>query len=178
LADFVVLMAHDYDTKHINSQEMQYFKGETPLAPIKDIYFAIKYALNGGAGVPKEKLLLQLSFSASQWQFGNGIVLNSEPYSPDYSKIINRMKDPNTTIKSFNYSEAYQAPYLKYESEGISNIIWYEDERSVAAKANLARMFGIEGLSFWRLGIIPNFSSQEDDAYNLDVWKTIQEIIQ
>ncbi|MDF2841569.1 MAG: hypothetical protein K0Q99_2341, partial [Clostridia bacterium] len=163
LADFVVLMAHDYDSKKISSQEMMYFKGETPLAPIKDIYFAIKYALNGGAGVPKEKLLLQISFSSSQWQFKNGALLNSTPYNPEYAKIINRMKDPNTTTKSIQYSEAYQSPYLTYEAEGVSNIIWYEDERSVAAKIKLAKMFGIEGLSFWRLGTIPDFSAQEDD---------------
>lgn len=176
LADYVVLMAHDYDPKHISEQEMQYFKGETPLAPIKDIYFAIKYALNGGAGVPKDKLLLQISFSAAQWQFSNGSTLNNAPYSPEYSKIISRMKDMNTTVKSFNYSETYQAPYLTYEADGVSNIIWYEDERSVAAKAKLAKLFGIEGLSFWRLGIIPNFSAAEDEAYKLDVWSVIQEL--
>ena len=176
LADYVILMAHDYETKRISSQEMEYFKGETPLAPIKDVYLAIKYALNAGTGVPKEKLLLQMSFSAAQWQFKNGTVSNSEPYSPEYIKIINRMKDASTTIKSSNYSEIYQAPYLTYEDEGIRNIVWYEDERSIAAKIKLAKMFGLGGLSFWRLGTIPNFSAPEDDAYNLDVWSIIQEL--
>lgn len=174
LADFVILMAHDYDTKHLKSEEIAQFKGETPLAPINNIYYAIKYALNGGAGVPKDKLILQISFSASQWQFKDNTVLNTEPYNPDYIKIINRMKDTNTTVKAFNYSEIYEAPYLTYEAEGIKNIIWYEDERSVAAKAKLAKMFGIKGLSFWRLGTIPDFSGLENDAYNLDIMNYIQ----
>ena len=174
LADYVILMAHDYDTKHLKSEEIAQFKGETPLAPINNIYYAIKYALNGGAGVPKDKLILQISFSASQWQFKDNTVLNTEPYNPDYIKIINRMKDTNTTVKAFNYSEIYEAPYLTYEAEGIKNIIWYEDERSVAAKTKLAKMFGIKGLSFWRLGTIPDFSGLENDAYNLDIMNYIQ----
>jgi spore germination protein YaaH len=177
LVDFVILMAHDYEPKNLSTQEIQYFKGETPLAPIRDVYYAIKYTLNGGVGVPKEKLLLQVSFSAAQWQFDkNGILLNSSPYTPDYVKIINRMKDANTVTKSFNYSETYQAPYLTYEAEGVRNIIWYEDERSVAAKAQLAKMFGLKGLSFWRLGTIPNFNGAENDAYNLDVMNYIQSL--
>ena len=177
LADYVVLMAHDYEPKNLSAQEMEYFKGETPLTPIKDIYLAIKNTLNGGTGIPKEKLLLQVSFSAAQWQFDmSGIVLNSSPYTPDYTKIVNRMKDANTIIKSFNYSETYQAPYLSYEAEGVRNIIWYEDERSVAAKAKLAKKFGIKGLSFWRLGTIPDFSGVENDAYNLDMMNYIQSL--
>lgn len=177
LVDFVILMAHDYEPKKLSTQEIQYFKGETPLAPIKDIYYAIKYTLNGGIGVPKEKLLLQVSFSAAQWQFDkNGILLNTSPYTPDYVKIVNRMKDANTVTKSLKYSETYQAPYITYEAEGVRNIIWYEDERSVAAKVQLAKMFGIKGLSFWRLGTIPNFSGAENDAYNLDVMNYIQSL--
>jgi spore germination protein YaaH len=176
LADYVILMAHDYEPKHISSQEIQNFKGETPLAPIADIYYAIKYAINGGAGVPKDKLLLQINFSAAQWQFKNDIALNNTPYSPEYIKIINRMKDPNTSSKSFNYSELYQAPYFTYEAEGVRNIIWYEDERSVAAKAKLAKLFGLEGLSFWRLGTIPDYASSEDDAYLLDIMTTIENL--
>lgn len=175
LSDFVILMAHDYDTKHIKSGEIPQFKGETPLAPINNIYYALKYALNGGAGIPKEKLILQISFSASQWQFKDNIVLNTEPYIPEYIKIVNRMKDSNTSQKAFNYSELYEAPYFTYESEGTKNIIWYEDERSVAAKAKLAKMFGIKGLSFWRLGTIPDFSGAENDANNLDIINLIIE---
>jgi spore germination protein YaaH len=86
------------------------------------------------------------------------------------------MKDSNTIQKAFNYSELYEAPYLTYEAEDIKNIIWYEDERSVAAKAKLAKMFGIKGLSFWRLGTIPDFSEVENDAYNLDIMNYIQSL--
>ncbi|MGB7604941.1 MAG: glycosyl hydrolase family 18 protein [Lutisporaceae bacterium] len=172
-ADYVILMAHDYDPKYISSQDMQSFKGETPLAPIKDIYYAIKYAINGGQGVPKEKLILQINFSVAQWQFKNGVALNNTPYNPEYYKIVNRMADTNTEVKTFNYSEVYQAPYFIYEAEGIKNIIWYEDERSIEAKARLAKMLGLQGISFWRLGLIPDYPNAEYEKYNMDIWSII-----
>lgn len=172
-ADYVILMAHDYDPKYISSQEMQSFKGETPLAPIKDVYYAIKYAINGGKGVPKEKLILQINFSVAQWQFKNGLVLNNTPYNPEYYKIVNRMADTNTEIKSFNYSEVYQAPYFIYETDGVKNIIWYEDERSIEAKIRLAKLLGLQGVSFWRLGLIPDYPNAEYEKFNLDIWSII-----
>lgn len=173
-ADFVILMAHDYDPKLISSAEMPSFKGETPLAPIKDVYYAIKYTLNGGQGVPKEKLILQMSFSAAQWQFKNGTAINNTPYNPEYNKIVNRMADPNTKVKTFNYSQLYQAPYFIYEADGITNKIWYEDERSIDAKARLARLLGLQGISFWRLGLIPDYPGAENDQFNLDIWSVIE----
>ncbi len=172
-ADYVILMAHDYDPKYISSQDMQSFKGETPLAPIKDVYYAIKYAINGGQGVPKEKLILQINFSVAQWQFENGSALNNKPYNPEYYKIVNRMADVNTEAQSFNYSKLYEAPYFIYESEGIKNIIWYEDERSIEAKAKLAKMLGLQGISFWRLGLIPDYPDAEYEKYKLDIWSII-----
>lgn len=173
-ADYVILMAHDYEPKYLSSPEMHSFKGETPLAPIEEVYLAIKYTINGGQGVPKEKLLLQINFSAAQWQFKDGVPLNNAPYNPEYYKIVNRMADPNTTSKVFNYSEMYQAPYFTYEADGIKNIIWYEDERSVGAKMRLARLLGLEGVSFWRLGLIPDYAGPQNEQFNLDLWSIIE----
>lgn len=176
MADYVVLMAHDYDAKKLAPAEMEYFKGATPLAPINDVYYAIKYTLDNGLGVPKNKLLLQISFGATQWQFRDNKPLNNQPYNPDYSKLVGRMIDPNTTVKDINYSDKYQSPYFEYENEGIQNIIWYEDERSVAAKTKLAQMFGLGGVSFWRMGIIPDFAAAEQAGTALNVWKLIDEL--
>ena len=45
--------------------------------------------------------------------------------------------------------------------------MWYEDARSVADKLQLARMFGISGVSLWRVGTIPASSGY-------DVWSAVQ----
>lgn len=48
--------------------------------------------------------------------------------------------------------------------------MWYEDAQSIMAKVKLAHMFGVDGLSIWRLGIIPNYA----DAQSYDVWSAVQ----
>ena len=47
-------------------------------------------------------------------------------------------------------------------------MVWYENSDSIQAKCDLARYFGIGGVSLWRLGLVPNYSDQ-----HLDVWQTI-----
>ena len=48
-------------------------------------------------------------------------------------------------------------PYIEYTvDDGRHYKLWYEDTQSVAAKLQLARMFGITGVSVWRLGTIPD----------------------
>ena len=49
--------------------------------------------------------------------------------------------------------------------------LWYEDARSVTDKIELARMFGVNGVSLWRIGNIPSYA--EDAALYYDVWPAI-----
>ncbi|WP_157047580.1 hypothetical protein [Cellulosilyticum ruminicola] len=49
-----------------------------------------------------------------------------------------------------------QDTYATYVANYISNVIWYEDERSVTAKVDLAKLLGISDISYWRLGNMAN----------------------
>ena len=65
------------------------------------------------------------------------------------------------------YDTAARNPYALYTTEDGSRYkIWYENEQSVADKIQLARMFGVNGVSLWRIGSIPNA-----DGY--DVWSAV-----
>ena len=65
-------------------------------------------------------------------------------------------------------------PYASYTNaqDNTQNILWYEDERSIAAKAELARLMGIRGLSLWRLGTIP-----VDSANGLNIWNAADQAV-
>lgn len=106
-----------------------------------------------------------------------GKVINKTAFRPSYEQLRNRMvKNEPSSELSIRYSERLQNPWLTYynSGDGTNNIIWYEDARSVNAKIELAKMFGINGISLWRLGNIPDYNDEESSKLNLNVWNTIR----
>ena len=99
-----------------------------------------------------------------------GKVINRYPYRPTYEQLYNRFK----TGVSLNYSSISQNPYAVFTSEeGARNVIWYENQRSIAEKIKLAKLFGIKGLSIWRLGNIPDFPDTSQTNMQLNIWEEI-----
>ncbi len=172
LADKVILMAHDYAAITLTQSEMDAGFTTTPVSPFYEIYAALKAATDPDTGVTdKSKLALAVNFSVIQWKLTDGKVINATAYKPDLDAVYSRMTDPNAVI---NYAEKYQNPYITYHNEidNTDNIAWYEDTRSVDAKMALARMFGVTGLSVWRLGMIPAYPDPEGRQiwYDLPAW--------
>lgn len=151
VADHVILMAHDYGAKTLNLREQQAGMTTTPLTPIDDVYIALIEAKN--AITDSNKIALQFSFASLQWQKQNGTVLNSTAYTPSYDKIIERVAKTGTVV---SFDPYYQCTSAAYTENGVSNVIWYEDAKSIKAKMDLAKLLGITNFSYWRLGMIPN----------------------
>lgn len=153
VCDKVILMAHDYAPKSLTKVEQELGIVMTPLTPINEIFKSLSKITDPISGVQdKNKIVLQISYASTQWQVKNGKVINEKPYTPTYDKIYERLNNPSTNQL---YSDQYQNPYATYEQDGIKNIIWYENEKSVQAKIDLAKFLGVEGISYWRLGSIP-----------------------
>lgn len=50
------------------------------------------------------------------------------------------------------YDEIVQAPHYSYTTpEGVNQVVWYEDERSVRAKLSLVDEFNLSGISIWTI---------------------------
>ncbi len=179
VADRVILMAHDYNAVSLTEGEMAIGYNDTPLTPISEIYFALKAITDKETGVEdRSKIWLQLSFDAVQWKMVDGKVVNQKAYRPSYSQIWERMNknEPGSEL-SIKYVDKLQNPLLSYynSSDGTDNRIWYEDSRSVSAKIALAKMFGVNGISLWRLGNIPDFEETGEGRNYLDIWGSIKE---
>ncbi|MCK9217834.1 MAG: S-layer homology domain-containing protein [Firmicutes bacterium] len=173
IADKVILMAHDYYAKQLTEAEMEMGYTITPLTPIDDIYWALKQITDKDKGVQHlEKILVQLSFDSVQWKLKGGKVINKYPYSPDYEAIRRRLLEEDTEIK---YLEVYENPYATFynKEDETGNIVWYEDSRSINAKLKMIKMFGIEGISLWRLGNIPDYEDMSGKNIYLDIWQQI-----
>lgn len=169
LADRVILMAYDYDATALTEAEMAQGYTSTPLSPLNQVYQAVRACLAGG--IPADKLLLGVSMDTAQWKLTNGAVINATAYHPSYAAVSARLSTGCTVVYP-NYS---YNPYATYtdSSDNTQNILWFENQSSIAAKAELARLMGLKGLSVWRLGTIPT-----DGSNGLNIWQTLMAAVQ
>ncbi len=172
LADKVILMVSDYYAKSLTQAEMDMGYTMTPLSPLNEVYYGLKQITDPNTGVgDTSKIWLQVSMDTVQWKLQDGKVINQTPYHPTYDAVSARLA---MGVEDFYPNYSYN-PYARYhdDSDNTDNVLWYEDARSIQAKLELARLFGIQGVSVWRLGTIPN-----EYANNLNVWQTITQEVQ
>jgi len=110
------------------------------------------------------KIAVAFSFQNIGWRIDeNNRVISSLPVIVSNETVIARKAQQSTV---FGWSEVHQNPYIIYTTEAGERIfLWYQDARSVEAKLALARGFGINGASIWRMGIVPNEATW-------DVWES------
>lgn len=158
LADKVILMAHDYNPRSLSGFEGTTYYKTTALAPIDQVYESLRAATDPSTGVQDvSKLVLAISCSTLAWQIdGSGKLLSPTPAHPAVDTVYKRLKQPDTVM---GWSDDYQSPTAAYTTEdGERYFLWYEDSRSAASKVQLAKLFGIRGVSIWRLGTVPNYT--------------------
>ena len=169
--DKVILMAHDYQWTSVPDSYVGTSRTDSPVTPFSSIYTALREITDPETGVAdRSKIALAISFGTAGFHVDeNGLLLETTIYHPAPETIARRLAQPDTVI---TYDEKYRNPVALYTTEDGSRYrLWYEDARSVTDKIELARMFGITGVSLWRLGTIPNYTG---DGLNYDVWSAVQ----
>ncbi len=102
------------------------------------------------AVVPREKLWVALSLAGSDWLLPEPRVASVRRvtrlhYGKVQALLAARAGKPG-------WSEREQAPFLDYEEDGRRHRLWYEDERSLAAKLDALRGAGIARAAIWYVG--------------------------
>lgn len=170
ICDKLILMAHDYQwtpaeaAKHVGTANT-----DSPLAPFPQVYRALRAVTDPVTGVAdRSKIALAISFGSAGFHIdGNGILLGDTVYHPSKETLAQRLQQSDTLVE---YSQRYRSPAAVYTAEdGNRYRVWYENSQSVLDKLQLARMFGITGVSLWRLGAIPA-------STGYDVWSAIQSV--
>ena len=167
ICDKVILMAHDYQWISVPQSYVGTGNTDSPLTPIAQVYEALRDITDPETGVEDvSRVALALSFNSAGFRIDEaGRLLDTTIYRPGTATLAQRLAQPDTVV---TYSEKYRNPYALYTGDdGARYKVWYEDSRSVADKLQLARMFGVTGVSLWRVGIIPASSGY-------DVWSAIQ----
>lgn len=144
--DFILLMAYGYRTANSTVPG--------PTAPIAWVNSTVAYAVSQ---IPAKKLLLGVAWYGYDWNLTAGPPARAMLFSDTMSAASRFGATPE-------YDEPSQTAVLKYTQNGQQHQVWYEDQRSVAAKMKLVEKYGLAGVGGWRLG-------QEDPAV-WDQWKS------
>lgn len=164
--DKVILMAHDYQWQTAPQDNLNTPLTDTPVAPIDAVEDALRAVTDPETGVADVgKVALAIAFSSAGVEVDEeGNLLSTTVYSPGPSTLAQRLAQEDAEP---GWAEGYQSPYVYYHDEnGRRYRVWYEDERSVAAKVELCYRYGVTGLSLWRLGTVPDYD-------NYDVWSRV-----
>ena len=194
--DRVILMAHDYEpVGRLQKQQVNQYMGYDALEPIYSMapILPIRQALNELAEeAPNQaelsKLWLQITFDSAQWRYDvnskedwenlpKDTLSREERLTPLYKSIKDRVdnKDGKGQNLTYGYNNELQTPYLQYynTSDQSFNIILYEDSRSISAKLELAKAYGLGGISVWSLANVPDYTDSNGLKYRLDGWTTL-----
>ncbi len=165
VCDKVILMAHDYQFPSIPSGYVGTANTYSPVTPLNEIYTALQHLVDPETGVrDRSKAALQISFGTAGFHVDeNGRLLETAIYHPGTATIAQRLGQSDSVRVWDEYS---RNPCLNYTVGGERYLLWYEDAQSVSEKLRLARMLGVDGVSVWRLGLIPMYPEREQ----YDVW--------
>ena len=157
-ADKLLLMAHNYAPLSMpeNLLGSEYYK-TSALTPIASVYRSLRDVTDPVTGVADlSKVSLNLSLSAMAWETDSaGKLVSTAPIYPALSTVYSRLSGPCQR----GWSQTLKNPYVTYDTESGQHIfLWYEDQRSVEAKLELARLLGVTSVSVWRLGQVPEYT--------------------
>lgn len=141
VADRVRVMAYDY---HWATSAAG---GVAPLSWVREV------AAFATSVIPAGKVNLGMPLYGYDWagKVGEGVTW-------EYAEA--RRKQHGATLQ---HSSDGAEPWFTYNSGGTSRTVWYSDAKSTAAKLKVVDTYGLQGLTFWRLG-------GEDPA----VWTTVR----
>ncbi|UOQ91723.1 LysM peptidoglycan-binding domain-containing protein [Halobacillus shinanisalinarum] len=136
IVDFVVLMTYEWG-----------WAGGRPwaIAPINEVREVLDYAVTV---IPRSKILMGIPLYGRVWEI------------PWVEGTTARTISPKEAVQlaarygvAIQYNKQYQSPFFRYVGEnGQRYEVWFEDARSVEAKYETIKSYGLRGAAFWSLG--------------------------
>ena len=114
------------------------------VAPINMVRRVVDYAVTE---IPREKISLGIPNYGYDWPlpFERGITR---------ARTINNLEAVQMAIDfgvEIQFDETAQSPYFRYWQYGVQHEVWFEDARSIKAKFDLIKEYGLAGAGYWQL---------------------------
>ena len=148
----ILYSAHDYeahgrwaDRVIIMTYEWGYtYSAPQAVSPVNRVRRVLEYAVTQ---IPAGKILMGFSNYGYSWKL---------PWRQgDAARVIANAAAMNLAVSvgaEMKFDQTAQAPFFSYtDSAGQRHAVWFEDVRSVQARLQLVKEFGLAGISFWTI---------------------------
>lgn len=114
------------------------------VAPIHQVRRVVEYAVTR---IPTEKIDLGIPNYGYDWTlpFVEGL---SRARTIGNIEAVQLAAENNAEIL---FDETAQSPYFYYSDNGVEHEVWFEDVRSMQAKFDLIKEFGLRGAGYWQI---------------------------
>lgn len=114
------------------------------VAPINKVREVVDYALTR---IPAEKINLGIPNYGYDWPL---------PYEQGVSKARTISNTEAIEIAIANnaaiqFDQTAMSPYFRYELDGITHEVWFEDVRSLREKFSLIQEYNLRGADYWQI---------------------------
>lgn len=134
-ADHVLLMTYEWGYT---------YGPPMAVAPLNQVRRVVEYALTQ---IPAEKINLGIPNYGYDWPL---------PYERGVTKAetINNIQAVRIAVANdaeIQFDETAQSPFFTYADQGTAHEVWFEDVRSLSAKFDLIKEFGLRGCGYWQI---------------------------
>ena len=134
-ADSVFLMTYEWG--YIYSEPMA-------VAPLNKVREVLDYAVTE---IPREKIFMGIPNYGYDWPL---------PYEKGKTRAklignVEAVKIASENGAEIEFDEIAQSPHFTYWRQGVQHEVWFEDVRSIQAKINLVKEYGLRGFGYWNL---------------------------
>lgn len=134
-ADHVLLMTYEWGYT---------YGPPMAVAPLNQVRKVVEYALTQ---IPAEKIDLGIPNYGYDWPL---------PYVKGTTKAttINNVQAVRIAVENgaeIHFDDVAESPYFTYTENGVEHEVWFEDVRSLLAKFELIKEYGLRGCGYWQI---------------------------
>jgi len=151
--DYIIVMAYDFHRRSSITAG--------PVAPLfggKDLWDSDinQHLQTFVQQVPPQKILLGIPFYGYEWQTtSRDAQSNTYPdtgRTASIDRVSKLMANKEELFVEEHWNEDALSPYLSYEEDGETYVIYYENSRSISYKLDYVNQLDLGGIAIWALG--------------------------
>ena len=139
------MLGENADAVFLMTYEWGYTYGPPmAVAPLDRVRQVVEYALTQ---IPREKLILGIPNYGYDWPL---------PYERGITRAqtLGNVEAVDIAVENgapIEYAQVSQSPWFTYRKNGMEHVVWFEDVRSITAKWELVKEYGLRGARYWNL---------------------------